>query len=351
LINDWPRGGLEPVDHCPVCGSSARSPVYECLVDHAFGVAPGSWVLVGCTECGTRYLDPRPTQETIGLAYAKYYTHQAGSTASGGFFGRLRRGVANSYLNGRFGLNRPDALFGGHALAYLLPRLRGYLNVTFGRHLPAPAADARRLLDVGCGNGEFLLCAAAMGWDAQGIDVDAQAVAAARQAGCRARQASVQDLVAGGERFHHIVMSHVIEHVPDPVGMLHQCLQLLEPGGRLWLETPNVDATGHKVFGGAWRGLEPPRHLVLFNRASLAAALVRAGFEQVQFKSHPAVALFMWAESRRIQRLMSPADRPVRARPLSQRMFGAAIADYVSIIRPGSSEFITCVARRPEDTR
>jgi hypothetical protein len=40
---------------------------------------------------------------------------------------------------------------------------------------------------------------------------------------------------------------------------------------------------GHKVFGRDWIGLDPPRHLVLFTRASLANALGTAGFERQQF--------------------------------------------------------------------
>jgi len=49
----------------------------------------------------------------------------------------------------------------------------------------------------------------------------------------------------------------------------------------VWISRPNLDSRGHRIFGANWRGLEPPRHLVLFTAASLTSALSRAGFEQV----------------------------------------------------------------------
>ena len=55
-------------------------------------------------------------------------------------------------------------------------------------------------------------------------------------------------------------------------------------GWTLWLATPNLDARGHAIFGTDWIRLDPPRHLVLFTRASLAAALEEAGFTGLFYK-------------------------------------------------------------------
>ncbi|HNY31717.1 MAG TPA: methyltransferase domain-containing protein [Fibrobacteria bacterium] len=46
------------------------------------------------------------------------------------------------------------------------------------------------------------------------------------------------DLV-GSDRFHWIIASHVIEHVPDPIRFIQQCLDLLVPGGVLLLAVPD----------------------------------------------------------------------------------------------------------------
>jgi SAM-dependent methyltransferase len=87
-----------------------------------------------------------------------------------------------------------------------------------------------------------------------------------------------------GETFEAATLSHVIEHVHDPVATLRACRELLAPGGMIYVDTPNIDAVGHGIYGRHWRGLETPRHLVLFTRASLRRALEQAGFGRIRFR-------------------------------------------------------------------
>ncbi len=167
--------------------------MHDDLVDLAFDVAPGSWRMFLCTDCYSGYLDPRPTQATIGLAYRAYYTHGQAGQEDRGLIARLRRGIAASHANRWLGTKFAGEIFAGHLLARLFPRLRRYLDVRYRRHLPDPGTGPRRLLDVGCGNGEFLQCAAALGWAAEGIDVDPAAVEVAVAAGCTACVATIDD--------------------------------------------------------------------------------------------------------------------------------------------------------------
>ena len=77
-------------------------------------------------------------------------------------------------------------------------------------------------------------------------------------------------------------MSHVVEHVHNPLELLKGCYQLLKKGGYLWLETPNILSIGHKDFKENWLPLDPPRHLMLFNVDSLQKGLYEAGFSEVE---------------------------------------------------------------------
>jgi len=352
LNKQWPGDGLEPVERCPLCRGSRRALIHADLVDLAFELAPGSWCMYRCGDCGCGFLDPRPNRATIGMAYQGYYTHLPTGDGDEGAIARLRRGIAVSYANRRLGTEFAGSIFAGHLLARLFPRLQQYLDVRYRRHLPDPTAGGnRRLLDVGCGNGEFLVCAAALGWEAEGIDVDPAAVRAATAAGCKARVAALGDLSLERSEFQHITLSHVIEHVHDPAEQLRKCYELLAPGGRLWLQTPNLASSGHAVFGPAWRGLEPPRHLVLFCRLALSRLLGEIGFVDVEFRSHPGVSLFIWEESRRIQQRMTCLEPASVAIRLARWLGSAVIADYWSIVRPESAEFLTCIAHRPRDAR
>ncbi len=74
-------------------------------------------------------------------------------------------------------------------------------------------------------------------------------------------------------------LTHVIEHVHDPVDLLRECGRVLRPGGRMMVETPNAESSGHRLFGIAWHGLDAPRHLYLFSPTSLLVCAQKAGLQ------------------------------------------------------------------------
>lgn len=279
---EWPAEDLEEVLRCPVCASPYRTTLYTDLRDRLFG-CPGRWTLRRCDSCGSVYLDPRPTPDSIGRAYEHYYTHQITEredVSRLGFLRRIRRSLANGYLNRRFGADyRPASRLGGLAFAFV-PGMRHALDA-LGRHLPHPWPGAR-LLDIGCGNGDFLDLARRSGWRVTGVELDPAATKLARDRGLEVFQGTIDALPRGAGTFDVITLSHVIEHVHDPVGLLARCRELLRSGGWLWIDTPNLESFGYGRFGAHWRGLEPPRHLVLFTKRSLLRALHEAGFTHVR---------------------------------------------------------------------
>ncbi|HEV2169768.1 MAG TPA: methyltransferase domain-containing protein, partial [Candidatus Binatus sp.] len=118
-----------------------------------------------------------------------------------------------------------------------------------------------------------------------GVDFDAKAVANARSKGLNVHLGSVEDLKLPDASFDLILMSHLIEHVYDPVGLLRECRRLLRPCGRLIVATPNSESLGHAKFGANWLLLHPPRHLYLFNPDNLAAMTRAAGFSTIKTRT------------------------------------------------------------------
>jgi 2-polyprenyl-3-methyl-5-hydroxy-6-metoxy-1,4-benzoquinol methylase len=81
------------------------------------------------------------------------------------------------------------------------------------------------------------------------------------------------------ERFDIIPMLNLIEHVTDPLAVLRKAKELLRPGGRIWIKTPNYDALDACIFKNrSWGGFHTPRHFVLFTRNSLIRHCEAAGF-------------------------------------------------------------------------
>jgi SAM-dependent methyltransferase len=333
------------VTRCPVCGSRERRPFHRDLRDRAFRTAPGTWTLVRCPSCRSAYLDPRPTPETIELAYRSYYTHGAGAPPP---VGRLRRGLANDYLRARWGYDQEPVVPGGRLVPKLAPS-RGALVDREIRHLPAKPGG--RLLDVGCGSGAFLAQMAELGWRTQGIDPDPAAVAGAREAGLDVRQATLADLATGHHAgsFDAITLSHVIEHLHDPGGDLRRIERLLRPGGLVWIATPNLEALGLRRFGADWLGLDPPRHLVLFTRASLERLVLDAGLEPLPPPPASPHALQMFSQSTAIGEGRLPDEGPSNGTWRLRAL--AAVANLASLRDARKAEELVVLARRAEEVR
>jgi 2-polyprenyl-3-methyl-5-hydroxy-6-metoxy-1,4-benzoquinol methylase len=148
-----------------------------------------------------------------------------------------------------------------------------------------------KILDVGCGDGAFLNLMRGRGWSVEGVDVDAKAVARAKaKYGLELRCSNLRAAGFPHDTFDAITLSHVIEHVPDPPGLLAEMARVLKPGGRLVATTPNIRSRGHKTFQRDWRGLEPPRHLNIFSLNALRECARRAGLEVVETTSTAANA-------------------------------------------------------------
>jgi SAM-dependent methyltransferase len=279
---EWPAEGLEWVPACPICGDERRALFFEDLTDRLWFSAPGRWSLYRCHSCSSAFLDPRPTRSTISRAYSSYYTHAAQpAPPRPEYSGDFRTALLNGYLNARYGYDLSPASRLGPLVARIFPKRRWYSD-RLVRNLSSPAGEGR-LLDIGCGTGEFLAQMRRAGWLVKGLEPDVQAAARARSAGVPVVNAALEDSEFAPDSFDAITMSHVIEHLHDPLGALRICRRILQPDGLLWIATPNLDAMGRKAFGRDWIGLDPPRHLVLFTRASLANALGTAGFERQQF--------------------------------------------------------------------
>jgi len=341
----WPAGGLERAQCCPLCGARERKPLHLGIVDHAYEHTPGRWDLHRCAKCACAYLDPRPTRETIHLAYRDYYTHLA-SAAEGAAsltgVRRARRALANGYRNRRYGTHEQPAHVLGVPAAWLFAGTRHRIDLEF-RHLPRPLPGAR-LLDVGFGDGTFLERAKSAGWQVTGIDPDPVTVEAARKRGLDVRQGSLDAPGGVAGPFDVVTLSHVIEHVHDPRALVREVHKLLKPGGLVWIETPNLASSGHQRFGAAWRGLEPPRHLVLFDWDSLEALLRAEGFGDIRRLPRHEVYAEQAPKSLAIRRGWHPRTRPAPGlgERVAHRWLGlGSRLDY------RRTEYVTLLARAP----
>lgn len=271
-----PPGAIGAVSRpvCHLCGSAGTA-LYAGLPDRLFG-APGLWDFKICPnrECALIWLDPMPAEGEIGKAYATYYTHRSfprPAEETG-----VERALLAVYLAVDTLVSRVTGLSALKRRAALM-----YLD----------GVPPGRLLDVGCGDGTLLGRMRGEGWAVEGVEVDPEAAEHARMKhGVAVHLGALETLQLRGDTFDAVVMSHVLEHVFDPLALLTECRRILKPGGRLVAVTPNAKSLGHRWFGPDWNALDPPRHLHLFSRRTLLECARRAGFANAEVWCTPANA-------------------------------------------------------------
>jgi 2-polyprenyl-3-methyl-5-hydroxy-6-metoxy-1,4-benzoquinol methylase len=333
-IRHTPRG------QCALCGGQGVV-AYSGLDDRLFG-ATGTWNLKQCSEstCGLFWLDPMPLTEDLWKAYLKYYTHSARESGqSTSLPRRIYRRLKRGYQSVRYGYDAGSnasitRLFG--RLMYLLPIHRTEADEEVRR---LPALRGGRVLDVGCGTGEWMVKMRELGWQVEGNDFDENAVKVANGLGLSARLGSLEQQQYPDASFDAVVLNHVIEHVPDPIATIRECARILKPDGRLLVFTPNQDSYGRKVFGKAWRGLEPPRHLHIFNPASMSRLLKAGGI--VDFTVRTSNSVYVWKLS---HQLANPGAGKLTSRIVPQ--YWAWIEQAILWFKPGVGECLAVRARR-----
>lgn len=156
--------------------------------------------------------------------------------------------------------------------------------------LLAHVQPGQRLLDLGCGEGDFTAAAARAGADAIGVDVAERALARARR-----RHPDLRfELVAPhgpfpwDERTFDVVWaSEVIEHVVDTARWLSEVRRVLALDGRLLLTTPDHGLARRLrlALGGFEEHFDPcGDHLRFYTRRSLRALLDGLGFGDVRIE-------------------------------------------------------------------
>jgi len=201
--------------------------------------------LVRCGACTLAYSDPPPPTEAIHGQYERLYGLEA-------------------------------------TVAHLAGRRLAVFSDFFERVHPTGEA---RLLDVGCGTGDFLLLAREHGWHPTGIDLSERAAALARERGFDA-QTDWQGLPS--KTFAAVTLWNVVEFVERPLEMLRDVRRVLVPGGHVFIRTPNER---FQVAAYRWRRrvawCRPLARVlgdayyfqpVMWSAGTLAAALARGGF-------------------------------------------------------------------------
>ncbi|HRZ25837.1 MAG TPA: class I SAM-dependent methyltransferase [Spirochaetota bacterium] len=281
--------------NCIVCGTPGRVE-FTGLNDVLFNV-PGKWDLAMCPECRLFWIHPTPTGKEIAAFYNSYHTHDE-FDENEWIVRVICRGipvVSMGYVN--IMITRSERFWG-----FIFSLFGPMREAGKGAILWLHARERGKLLDVGCGSGIFLRRLGFLGWDTYGIEFDSSAAihASKNMQPGRVFIGKIEDYNENTRSFDVITMIHVIEHLAEPVAALEKCYELLRPGGKLIVSTPNSRSLGARVFGKFWRGWEPPRHLYVYNPENLSKLVSSAGFLIQEVFTPANASVIVWNESFRV---------------------------------------------------
>jgi SAM-dependent methyltransferase len=156
-----------------------------------------------------------------------------------------------------------------------------------------PDGCGKRLLDIGCGDGSFLLAARKAGWNVMGTE---RSPVSARGAGLDVEESL--DRVTASGTFDCITMWHTLEHMRDIPYTLSTIARLLKPDGKLMIAVPDSGGIQAFVFGPNWLHTDVPRHLYHFDSKALSHCIDAAGFTvRQQWHQEFEYDLLGWSQS------------------------------------------------------
>ncbi len=214
----------------------------------------GPHPVVQCHACGLGLTNPQPSNAELGEIYGPNYVLIENDPVGEAMVLRSKRATADHYLDLLAGVGVPA---------------RG------------------ELLEIGCGAGNFLVCAADRGFNVTGLEYSPYAAERARKnlnGRGRVLVGEVTALADQANAYDVCVLCDVIEHVRRPDEFVREILRLLRPGGVLLVVTPSLDSWSARVLGSRWMEYKA-EHLFYFTRATITRQLQQAGYTDVTLRS------------------------------------------------------------------
>ncbi len=245
-MSSYPDKSIHTTPHCHYCSGTNNIllfPTYDIFGEHYF--------IYRCNSCKAYFLYPCPTEEMLIRAYdATYYGEKEEK-----FF-----------------------LFFEKILDYFRYRrsaaLCKYLN------------DGAKILDIGCGNGRFLLYLLKFGnYKLYGTELESNSSRrASRISQINLKIGDLEENDFPDKTFDAITLIHVFEHLKKKKKTLTIISKIIKNDGVLVISFPNISSFQSKLFKGKWTHLDPPRHLFFFAPDDFIQLMNGYGFDLIRQK-------------------------------------------------------------------
>ncbi len=237
---------------CPICDGEQFS-TFIGARDRLESSSIERFQVVQCLRCSFKYTNPRPSENTLPVFY-------------------MREGY-DPFVS----LTARKSPF-----EFLYSAIR-ILNLGWKSKIAARwAGSGGRVLDLGCGTGDFLKRLKKNGWQTYGIEADKRAAEFGREKlGIDILTGSIDSIGELPDSFDLVTMWHSLEHMPD----LNRTLKLLHPlltdNSYMLIAIPNCRSLDALIYRDNWVAYDLPRHLYHFDHKSMAKVLNKHKFRVI----------------------------------------------------------------------
>ena len=232
---------------CRICQSNSLYIKYTRVNDFLFR-AKGLWDYYECNRCKTIFLND--SSITLIDRYTKTYSFRKGVMRN--------KNTLKKYLK-----HFRDKIFQYIVIAVKnypyenkYQKMAGYLfsifpvlkNGAIQRIKNVEYIKNGKILDLGCGIGDYLDTMKTLGWKTYGLDFDKRVSDIASSKGHIIHLGQIDDLIKQEKGFDIITMNHLIEHIENPKDYIKKSLRLLNQNGKLIIHTPNASSIMHQIF-------------------------------------------------------------------------------------------------------
>lgn len=254
---------------CVVCGETKLTFLYKGRDRLHF--LPGEFPLYRCDRCGLIMIQPPLSQETLSLYYPDDYLnyHHADTAA-----------FTNDAKKGRKGFLR--------RLRHPIKAMNGLIySRILDQNRPFSPGPGKKVLDVGCGDGAYLLAERAAGCDCFGLDISQDALRRLQKkdAGIKTFCGSLWEARYPDDFFDAINLCNVLEHVNETKKLLSEVKRILNKAGYVRVQVPNSSSCTFRIFGRYWMALDTPRHVYVFSSSNLQLLCNSMGFDIVGWRT------------------------------------------------------------------
>ena len=228
---------------CPICGNSSYI-THLSVKDYRLNKVNHEISLIKCTNCGHAWQDPIPEEINLFQYYDENFYESKGVKF------HLRDQLINAIQF--YGLPQSiKEIFGGRAI---------------------------KILDYGCGQGQLMAYLTRLGHDVEGCEISKSGREISKKRyGFVIHDASDDFFAKNIEKYDLVILSHVLEHFPNPIEYVEKLKKLISRNGYIAVDVPNINSWEASIYKGIYIHLDIPRHVHHYTKKSLKILMGKFG--------------------------------------------------------------------------